>query len=378
MGMYVHESRIINTPSLARAVEENMHVVHNLSGLDYVRRRAIPTITHYIIMPFEDGLVNNARSKALEENKIGLEDVLQEKHSVRFNPDTIIMADTTIFPDTIVEYKKALENIKNYLSNIQKERNLGIRRDKVRTKDNELYIDAIHATQIIREIHDDYSKREESNIIILRDSNNEERIEPEQRKSMNIVLDKEHNKQLSSDNLIQYYSALGMIKTLRGYMKEYKKYYMIRNNINIESLEKKIQKDYPLAKGGIIRMLFYPQREIDYRQIYHELAGNPRKTLVPDTGDIDILASIPITMENYYHEKDKSKLRVELNKTKARITRERKSHDSQTQIYNVLFHDNKIYVSIRDILNRMEESKKANTEKIIRLKVDPIMPEPQF
>ena len=80
----------------------------------------------------------------------------------------------------------------------------------------------------------------------------------------------------------------------------------------------------------------------------------------------------------YYHQKEQSKFMVELNKTKIKIIRERKSHESQTQTYHVLFHDDKIYVSIRDIIKRMEESVKENTERTVRLKVDPILPEPKF
>ena len=161
-------------------------------------------------------------------------------------------------------------------------------------------------------------------------------------------------------------------------MNDYKGYYMARNGITLESLDTKVQKDYPLAKGGIVRMLFYPQRDIDYRQAYHEIARNPRKTLVPDTGDIDILATVPLTMESYYHQKDKSMLRVDLNRTKIHITRERKSHGPKTSAYNVMFHDDMIYVRIADILSRIEGAINENTQNMVRLKVDPILPEPRF
>ena len=100
--------------------------------------------------------------------------------------------------------------------------------------------------------------------------------------------------------------------------------------------------------------------------------------MVPDTGDIDILSLIPLTMENYYHQKDNSRLLVELERNKAMITRERKSHGPKIETYDILVQDNRIFVGVRDIINRIERSIVDNTQRKIRLKVDPILPEPRF
>ncbi|MFT4309333.1 MAG: hypothetical protein ACMXYL_02520 [Candidatus Woesearchaeota archaeon] len=379
MGMFVHNQDRIRVPKLNTNDNDNSleTLIENLRGLDYARRRAIPNIHRYVIVPFEHSLISNAIAEAgmRDSNDISS---LKAKHTTRLDPGIRIMADTTVYPNTIVQYKRVLDRFSGYLEGIIAEKNNNIRRDMVRRKDNEVYIEASHAHKMLQYYHDAHAIKDLGSLIIIRNSDTGRKIIPPKIDDITIIMDDGHNGMLSQDNLEQYYDSLGMIESLRDYMQDYKRHYMKRNNIRADQMKSSVQKDYPLSKGGIIRMLFYPRRTIDYRSAYHNIGGSPAKKMVPDTGDIDIISTINPSMTRYYHERGDSKLSVEYDNNTVRIVRQRKKQEPVTTEYGLIINNDRPYISISQLLSRIDNSIRKYTKVNVRMNVNPIMPLPKI
>lgn len=360
-------TRTIYVPQLltdgSDAAEEQNARVYN-----WVKRTASPTLDEYVINPFETAMKDTIMAQASTAENLREGAWLRGRHTKRWNFAGVDF-QAAAYRHSSIAHEVVLGHTQQFLEDCVADNTDSVHREFVRKTERGPHVSTEYILGGIDRWKDANTKFYNKQEVQLFEVGTERSYAPSlDEKVLHVALDSKRFGNLHEANARAYLQAKAMGKHLDRFVKDFTDH--IRERHGVDVTEGELETDYELGDGSVVRYLFFAKEtSVQYGKIIDTLRSSG-ESIVASTGDLVVLRDLGFKEAYTLGGRGKiqvSTLRGEDDLGVCTIDR----GDKGKITYSILDNAPKgVYVSARDVLDRMTQLRGSYSSGATQLKVD--------
>lgn len=341
---------------------------HNARVYNWVKRTALPTLDEYVISPFETVMKEEVMTAAIEAEELGEGAWLRGRHTKRWDLGGVSF-QAAAYRHSSIAHEVVLGQTQNFLEDCIADNAVSVHREFVRRTDNGTHVSTDYVLGEIdrwRNVHTKFYNKQEVQIF---EPGTEKTYVPRLEEAVvHVALDTKRFGVVNEANARVYLQAKALDKELGGFVRDFTE--RIRDRHGVDVVEGNLEADYEMTDGASVRYLFFPKEtSVQYGKMIDALSARG-DTLVASSGDLVLLSDLGF--KEAYSIGGRGKLSVrtvrgEDNLGVCTIDRVEKGQVAYSVLDNA---DKGVYVSARNVLDRIAGLRSNFSNGATQLKVD--------